>query len=606
MRRLRWTLGLGLICALCAGLAVTDHVLGRADRVEAAKRLVELDGVRDQILRFELEQGVLPRSLADLVPGYLRLDQLEYGGRPLFRYDSEQRLVRQAEGSPIRGLFRRRMTPASASLPTIEEGGDRAEPMRATGPDSAEMALQVPVGPEFPDPPEGALVFEAEHFTDTNYGWEIREDPECSGGAYVHCKEGMGNCDGQAEYGVGDFYNIHSTTDLTYLRYHFHLPERGRYYVYGRMWTTGTRCSNFLRVAVDRGGPGVGGMGNKAPFRWHLSSMYGGPVRLAAGDHFLHVFMHEDGVRLDQFLITPVGIPKWRRGGQAYRTNVKPGTDTAFIAGEGPSVQLSFDLKSMVITPQTPPECRVVFRRLRRAEGGATLRVELQNGALDGGDLRLLDAEVDLTELPEVASIPIDFGRVALARLPRREYLLIAELVAGEKKLASTHQPLMRPFSWEVSPRSDFLENEEPGTLDGGRSGGGTDKTSWEPLAITSWDHFGVIDFGLHTNGNSLHAPQFTTVYARTRIRVPREDDYLLKVQADDQMLLWLDGKEIYRHDHKRPVTRASYREKVHLTAGDHRLRIRVNQEEGRWQASVRIRTSDDALSDVVGLPMPE
>ena len=71
-------------------------------------------------------------------------------------------------------------------------------------------------------------------------------------------------------------------------------------------------------------------------------------------------------------------------------------------------------------------------------------------------------------------------------------------------------------------------------------------------------------------------------------------------------MLLWLDGKETYRHDHKRPVTRASYRVKVHLTAGEHRLRVRVNQEEGRWQASLRIRNSDDALSDVVGLPMPE
>lgn len=42
------------------------------------------------------------------------------------------------------------------------------------------------------------------------------------------------------------------------------------------------------------------------------------------------------------------------------------------------------------------------------------------------------------------------------------------------------------------------------------------------------------------------------------------------------------------------------------LAEGEHRLRMRVNQTEGRWQASLRIRTQDDGLSEVEGVPLPE
>ena len=38
---------------------------------------------------------------------------------------------------------------------------------------------------------------------------------------------------------------------------------------------------------------------------------------------------------------------------------------------------------------------------------------------------------------------------------------------------------------------------------------------------------------------------------------------------------------------------------------GERRLRLRVNQMAGRWQASLRIRTQKDGLSGVVGLDAP-
>jgi len=81
------------------------------------------------------------------------------------------------------------------------------------------------------------------------------------------------------------------------------------------------------------------------------------------------------------------------------------------------------------------------------------------------------------------------------------------------------------------------------------------------------------------------------------------------KIQSDDQLILWLDGKEVARNNGEGPVTRSAIRPPLPLEAGEHRLRMRVNQRpfssygDGRWQASLRIRTTDDDLSDVTGLP---
>ena len=578
-----------------------DHLLGREDRMEAARRQAALIEVRDQVLRYELEYGSPPKSLGVLVPGYLRRNQIERDGRPLYEYDPEKRLIGQREGTLVRGLRSYRLSPVTAELPTPQGKTGRAVQKPSVTEKPTKTSLWTPARLENAlEPPPGSFVFEAEHFTATNYGWEIHPDPECSGGAYLHCKEGTGNTSGQTLNRMGDFYNIHSTSELTYLRYHLHVPKSGVYKVYGRMWTTGAHCSNYINVAVDRGGPEIGGMGNTTPFRWVWSRMNGGPAILEAGDHFIHVFMHEDGIRLDQFLMTRSSF-NWG-GGEIYRTNFEPGRKTNWEITEMKPVQISFDLKSMIITQKMLPECRVVLRRLRPSAERAQLRVVLHSAASGGAELLITEQEIELAELPEISFLPLDFKSLPLSELPRREFLLKAELKVGDKLLSEVHQPLMKPFQWEVLGPLEFLSNDEPGPCDADSEPESV-KNEWNKLKDSSWDHYGVMDWGLHAIGNSLHAPDSQTIYARTRIRVPAAGDYLFKIQADDQMLLWLDGKQIYRHDYEAPVTRAAYRIKVHLEKGDHRLRMRVNQISDRWQASLRIRTENDGLSDVVGLP---
>jgi hypothetical protein len=130
----------------------------------------------------------------------------------------------------------------------------------------------------------------------------------------------------------------------------------------------------------------------------------------------------------------------------------------------------------------------------------------------------------------------------------------------------------------------------------------------WRPFKDTCYTHFGVLDFGLYTSGNSLHAPENVTIYVKTEIDVPESKEYLLKTQSDDQMVLWIDGQEVCRINSIAPVTRAVRRRVVHLAQGRHRVRMRVNQwhhtsfGDGPWQASLRFRTAEDDVSAIIGV----
>jgi hypothetical protein len=609
----RWILALILVVAALAGLFFVHHLLGRPDRVLAAQLEAELKSVRDQIARYEYETGVQPPDLRALTPDYLREDQIEGEDGARYVYDAKQRVIREAQGPLIKGLFRYRMAPRQFEIEKPERAAaERSALVRAAREDgkpaprasdeNSPLELLVASesgGPEAQEPPPGALVFEAEHFSELNYGWEARPDKLCAGGAYLHCKEGIANGPGQTQARVGDFYQARGTRELTALRYHFHIPADGKYHIYGRMFTTDTHCSNHVCIAVDKGGPQIGGMGNTTPFRFMWCPMEGSPLFLTQGDHFLHAFIHEDGVRIDQFVISPAPLS----GDAVYKSNYVPGQGAAFESGPGAPSLLTFDLKNSVITPSMPPDCRLALRRLRLREGKARVRVKLL-GADDGRDLVVAQGVTDLAKLPDLSFLPLDFGGLDWEKLPRREYLLRAELFNDAGPLAEAQTVLRRPYAYETFGPGKFLELHQGGPLDKDGQPVAGDTRKWTPFADKNWQELGVLDFGLQASNNSLHPVQGRTIYARTRIKVAKAGVYLFKLQSDDQMILWLDEKEIFRQPEVKPVTRNAAWEKVELSAGEHRLRMRVNQYYGRWQATLIIRgETDDITPDVVGAP---
>ena len=668
-----------------AGLVYLDHVLSRPDRIAATKAVKEeMVRVSDQILRFEEEHWRLPRTLDELMPEYVRSDQLSDADGSLYLYDPEERKLVQRRGCLIRGLISRRRSPAGVALPPLvptvderrraefdwvfaqvqryedahgslpmtlkalvpavsreqlvrwgrpaylydpvkrvlvqkvpENGPSGLKPMRAEipvrdltvsteGAPRHSVAL-APKGPALPEAPEGAIVWEAEHFSEMNWGWEVHLAPSASGGAYLHSWEGMTNGPAQQEYRVFDFWNLRPKEDYTRLVYHVHVPKTGRYQLYGLMWTTDTHCSNALNVGLDEDSVDYTSMGNRTPFRWVWTRKSPGRRTLKQGDHFITVFIHEDGIRLDQFMLSPVEVD----GGRAYRPNVLTGTGTAWQKKPGPAFHVSFDLNSQIISPTSTPECSVVLRRLRPGTGKATLRASLREGPSGDREVRLAEHNVDLAALPEVCFVPLSFDALERDLMYRREYLLVVELVVGEKVIATNRVALLRPWLWEACGPYPYYDNDASGPLDGVAALSKGSRFAWKPIEEKHMDHFGVLDFGLWSTGNSLNAPQNKTVYARTQIMVPETATYLFLIQTDDAMRMWLDGREVYRFDTNGwngyyPVTRSARRRRIRLSAGAHELRIRVNQTHTRWQAAVRIRTKTDDLSHVIGLPGPE
>ncbi len=238
------------------------------------------------------------------------------------------------------------------------------------------------------------------------------------------------------------------------------------------------------------------------------------------------------------------------------------------------------------------------------------VNLRIEHAGTGGADLHLGKHVLDLSDSEELLFLPIDFSKLDFSTLERREYLLVAEVTQARKTIARAHVTLIHPFRWEVCGPFPLIKNGQHGPLDGSVEPNSDDEKTgkWTTFKDSSFDHFGVLDFGLQAIGNSLHAPQNVTSYAQMEINVPESKEYLFKIQSDDQMLLWIDGTLVYRHDSRAPVTRSVKRLKHTLEKGRHRVRIRVNQwrhssyGDGRWQASLRFRTADDDLSKVTGL----
>jgi len=606
---LKWWIALIIACLAIEGGLLVHRLVSRPDRVKAAARYADLVTVRDAVLRYEFEHGVAPPSLDALVPRYLRKDQVrDAAGKSLYVYDPRARILREKEGPLIRGLFTYRMSSREVSLYAPGAAGHggivhaaahcRGSPRGLPDLFSPWTGAFIPAAADtagFRTPGPGMLVFEAELFCEMNYGWEIKPDDTAGGGAYLYCKEGITNGPAQEDYKLGNFYDVHATSAYTYVRYRFRVPAAGTYYVYGRMWTTDTHCSNNICVAVDKGGPQVGSMDNRTPFRWIWTPMGGNPVRLAAGDHFLHLFIHEDGIRLDQFVVSP--RPMDRRDDAPFIANYVPGTGTAWEKDIREVLYLSFHTESQVLARDVPFECGLFVRRLKKVKGRGTIRVSFSGG---GEEKEVFRCAVDFGVLPVLTCIPVRLRGIRVEDLKRKEYILrAAALDADGKVLARAHVVLVRPYAWEVSRMLHFIPNEADGPFDPGKEG--KEDPGWRPLASSCFTCFGVLDFGLHTSGNWRHAPRLRTIYARTRIRVPAEGTYLMKIQSDDQMRLWIDGKEAARIDTRRPVTRNGRKVRVFLKKGTHTVLIRVNQYDRPWQAYVVFRTADDGICGITG-----
>lgn len=605
---------------VAAGAIYLDREMSRPDRIWLARCADRLVEVSDAILLYEKRNGRLPEKLGDLVPEYLSEPMVwcpvlreaapeppsegsvfVSGVKAGYEWDPVQRRLRDSLPHRIRGLVGRKAAPVAHIVPPP------AVPAPAGTPRGGPKPL--PAGPD-------AIVIEAEKFTSMNYGWELKEDPAAAGGRLILNKEGIANNIAQL-VGFGDFYNVGNNRGRSDLIYRFRVPEEADWYLQARMITTGTHCSNQLTLHMDGSDERAGAFGSNdiPPFRWTWDEP--DRLRLSAGEHALRVYPWEDGVSVDQIRIgrEPIeGDAVYEEaGGDAWQGRTPSEAPSAGRLAA--PIYVVHEIDTAVLGDAGAPGAAVWIRKAGPAAGHARLRTTISH---PGGERLLLSREFQMESIRPLVRIPIDLSAMARGDRPRREYLLKTDLAPaddvaeGRTVLSPAWAPvaattvLIKPFAWEVLgmlPERDLDDRLPPDGWGGeGEYKLGKWLYSWRPFETRAFDPFGVLDFGLLFAKNSLHAPERRTVYARTRVHVPRSGEYLLKVLADDQMLLWIDEKLVLKKGDVAPVTRSSQRVPIRLEAGEHRIQFRLNQRSDRWQGAVFFRNPDDSLCDIRGV----
>lgn len=602
---LRMVTVLGGAALLLLSAVAGDRLLSRPDRIRLDAEMLRLRRLQDAILRFTLDREAFPRELSELVPAYTSAEMLRF--RPSRRSPAEQPLRWDpASGTlawsvpfRIQGLWPRdRMFPLV--IPRRAVTRDPLSGEKVFRPVSTQAVL----GAE-------AIIVEPELFQALTYGWQIEESESASGQAYVHIKEGVGDIIDHigAPYvefdparRPGDFYNIAGSRARIEARCVFEAPEDGEYFLLARLMPGRSVCSNVIRVQVDDRPEFIVGFNRTPPFVWGWQPPgWGTPpsLTLTKGRHTLQLHTYQDGVKVDQLVLSRV---KPELAGVGMVTGGYP--QEAVLTEPGAPLVLSLSLDTLTITADKDPVVSAYVRKADKAATGATLRVSLD---LPGGRVRVREYPLVLPADTPLMKFPCE---VALPRpLERREYLLRCRLVVGNGDSQERTAVLYHGYDWSVLGPLPFLKVEARGepeaaaTLAPGYRFG--DRTyTWQNYREEFTDPFGILDFGRMFCGRSFDATNQVSAYAYTEIEVPRGGAYLLKAQGDDHLVVWINGEKAaaIEHTHETAIRSAAHFP-VTLKTGRNRVLFRLNQISGQWQAGIRFRTADDQVADIVGVP---
>jgi hypothetical protein len=188
----------------------------------------------------------------------------------------------------------------------------------------------------------------------------------------------------------------------------------------------------------------------------------------------------------------------------------------------------------------------------------------------------------------------------------RREYLLRVSLLKGDAVLATRTLVLKRPFAWQILGPIPFYHIAVAGPIDARTE---LPAQVEEYGKVSTWQSFddehvnalGILDFGRFYAGTTYDAPGDRMVYAATDIHVPADGDYLVKLQGDDDVILWIDGQEVGRIVERGPPIRTAREFRTQLGKGHHQVLVRLGQQTGQWQLGLRFRDLEQGVVGIEG-----
>jgi hypothetical protein len=444
------------------------------------------------------------------------------------------------------------------------------------------------------------LCFEAEHVNAMTRPWEIVEYPGASGGLAISLPEGGGT--------GGCFVGEPGTA-----RYTLKVPEAGSWSVWLRVRWNGV-CSNSVMLSVGRVRRRVS---TKTLGAWHWRRA--GAFPLKAGTVEIRLSNREDGVWVDQILLTmdrlklatkpepaniiPTGSSKPELEPAVFMTcaagglGVLPPTDFKLKHKGGATVRLSRD--ALLVVRSTRPSPLIAWVRNNRLVDTTTkLSITGVKGiGIQGDSLRTLRLKAQEPLGKVVFNVSPEPG---LARRRHPAYLRIEH---GTGRIVGRRVWLMRSWQWLVTqampcPKDTGLKTTSPlERATGNGFPGRVPGVTWRVA-----DDDAVTPFGLLDLRKAVADRTYVMAYAYTAVECEKAGEYLLDVQHDDMIRVWLNGEPVMLATRCVPSVLSRTLTKVTLKKGRNDLLAKICQGKNYWEFGVRFRTLGQEPAPVRGL----
>lgn len=594
----RWKIYIAFesILILVGVIWLADFFMSRGDRIHVELEKARILKLRDCIILFTKDRKRFPEKLTELIPGYCSEKELIYRSNRQsdqsshYNWDKASGELSCSDSLRIKGLYPRKMQIPAIKIEKLQV---KLNPLNGENVFS-QPANEVRIGKE-------SIIIEMENMQYMTYGWQIGETEDASGGAYLHIKEGMGDFEsedkieanpGQAR--SGNFYNVHRDLRRIQAGLNFQAPKAGSYNVYVRTMAQRSNCSNMTYLKINDYPRIAVGHNGSQPFAWRWHRV--GRFLLKQKMNQLCFMTYQDGVRVDQVLLTPNSQTEL----DPNRTFTGGFTGATGKSLKIPPLNFSFTSNTLNITEKKDPQVFIYVHKNIPGQVDAKLDIQLD---LPGGRFRIDSHKIKLDK--ELTRFPC---KINLPRpLERKEYLLKASLFIDKKLIEERTLILCHGYDWQILGPLPYMQTLDQGPVEKDKKPKATyqfqGKTyHWQKYDEKNTEQFGLLDFGLMFSGRTYNAINDVCLYAYTEIDAAKKGIYLLKVQADDNIMVWINGKKAASITEKGPPIRTAIEEKISLNKGKNQILFRLNQHESQWQASIRIRTEDDQVADVRGL----
>ncbi len=434
------------------------------------------------------------------------------------------------------------------------------------------------------------IVMEAEHADSISLNYEIHEHEGASNGLVISTTEGAG----------GDFpYYQTPVKDINIgtARYTVDIPEAGMYFLGVRaFWMD--KCGNQVWAKVDSRNAFHISSPDKAPEtfkKWYWEAAKK-PVSLSKGTHVIELHVGEDGSAIDQVALFKAGEKPDNPGTENWSLKFRDKPVSVF--------SLSVSKETELISSEGRHSMTFYIRKLVKGPASGKLSIygpedmKLPDpGALS---FSMKDGEV-LTRIHTTLIFPVN--------TPRGEKKITATVSDENRQVAAAASCIIaRPFDWYAVGALPPMTHIEALSMMGKKVDLNKEPfpgKGWKKVPYEAMNPYQTIDFE-KMYGDSVSV----CAYLYTEITVPETGDYLVLVNNDGAVQVWIDGKQEVADFGHHPAVGWLKQPYIRLEKGTHPVLVRVEQnsrpEDGfqanYWLFRLRFRQRRNLPSDISGV----